>query len=102
MKIALAQINPTVGDMAGNAELIGRCIEEAKAAGASLLITPEMSICGYPAEDLVLREDFCKVCEDAVNRLAAETSGITVVVGYPRLLVDKRYNAEASQPRGVR
>ncbi|MGA7179296.1 MAG: NAD+ synthase [Thiobacillaceae bacterium] len=95
MKIALAQINPTVGDMAGNAELIRRCIDEAKAAGAGLLLTPEMSICGYPAEDLVLREDFCKVCEGEVNQLAAQTHGITVVVGYPRLQGDNRYNAAA-------
>ena len=95
MKIALAQINPTVGDMAGNTELIRRCIDEAKAAGAGLLLTPEMSICGYPAEDLVLREDFCKVCEEAVNQLAAYTHGITVVVGYPSLQGEKRYNAAA-------
>ena len=95
MKIAIAQINTTVGDMAGNAGLIRRCIGEAKAAGASLLLTPEMSICGYPAEDLVLRRDFCEMCEQTVNRLAEETHGITVIVGYPRLEGGKRYNAAA-------
>ncbi|MGO9445913.1 MAG: nitrilase-related carbon-nitrogen hydrolase, partial [Thiobacillaceae bacterium] len=70
MKVALAQINTVVGDMAGNAKLIMRCIGEAKAAGATLLLTPEMSLCGYPAEDLVLRQDFCRECEEGVDRLA--------------------------------
>jgi NAD+ synthetase len=95
VKIALAQINPVVGDMAGNAGLIRRCMEEAKAAGATLLLTPEMSLCGYPAEDLVLRKDFCLECEEGVNRLATETNGITVIVGYPRQLGEHRYNAAA-------
>ena len=95
MKIALAQINTTVGDMAGNAALIKRCMAEAKAAGAGLLLTPEMSICGYPAEDLVLREDFCRICEQTVQQLAAATRDITVIVGYPRLQGGSRYNAAA-------
>ena len=57
MKLALAQLNLTVGDLEGNAAKILAAAGEAKAAGASLLLTPEMSICGYAPEDLVLRED---------------------------------------------
>ena len=95
MKIALAQVNTVVGDMAGNAALIRRCMAEARAAGASLMLTPEMSICGYPAEDLVLREDFCRICEQTVQQLATETFGITLIVGYPRLHGGHRYNAAA-------
>jgi NAD+ synthase (glutamine-hydrolysing) len=95
VKVAIAQINTSVGDMAGNAALILRCMEQASAAGASLLLTPEMSISGYPAEDLVLREDFCAACERTVNELAARTTDLAVIVGYPQVQGGKRYNAAA-------
>ena len=59
MKIAVAQINTTVGDFAGNAERLRRAVDGARAAGARLVVAPEMALCGYPAEDLWMRDDFC-------------------------------------------
>ncbi len=95
MKLALAQINLTVGDLKGNAARILAAVEEARSAGASLLLTPEMSICGYAPEDLVLRADFCAACEDEVNRLAATTTDITLIVGFPHRVGHYCYNAAA-------
>ena len=62
MKIAVAQINTTVGDFEGNAAKIRAAVDKARAAGAKLVVTPEMSLSGYPAEDLWLRDDFCDDC----------------------------------------
>jgi hypothetical protein len=58
MKIALAQMNPVVGDLEGNAERIADLALQAAEAGAALLVTPELALCGYPPEDLALRDDF--------------------------------------------
>jgi NAD+ synthetase len=93
MKIAIAQINCTVGDLAGNVSRILDFAARARAQSADILITPELAICGYPPEDLLLRDDFYRDCEAALARLAAATSGITVVVGHPRQSGGKRYNA---------
>ena len=95
MKLALAQLNLTVGDLKGNAAKIGAAATEARAAGASLLLTPEMSICGYAPEDLVLREDFCAACEQEVNRLAGSVGDITLIVGFPHRVDKDCYNAAA-------
>ncbi|MEW6134059.1 MAG: NAD+ synthase [Pseudomonadota bacterium] len=95
MKLAIAQINLTVGDLKANAAKIQAAAGEAKAAGASLLLTPEMSICGYAPEDLVLREDFCAACEAEVNELAAAAEGITLIVGFPHRVDKDCYNAAA-------
>jgi NAD+ synthase (glutamine-hydrolysing) len=67
MKLGIAQLNLTVGDIAGNAAKLLAAANEAHAAGAVLLLTPEMSVCGYPAEDLVLRADFTAACRAAVE-----------------------------------
>lgn len=93
MKIAIAQINCMLGDLAGNAAKILDYAERAKRQGASLLLTPELSLCGYPPEDLLLREGFYKACELALNHLAQQISGITVVVGHPHELNGDRFNA---------
>ena len=93
MKIAIAQINCTVGDLAGNAARILEFVEQARAKSADLLLTPELALCGYPPEDLLLRDDFYKSCETALQRLAAQVREIAVVVGHPRQLDGKRYNA---------
>ena len=66
MRLALAQLDPTVGDLAGNAALIRAAVERAAAQGAELVVTPELAICGYPPEDLVLRPTFVAACEAAV------------------------------------
>jgi len=87
LRIALAQINPTVGDLAGNARLILESAHAASAAGAHLLATPEMALTGYPIEDLALRGSFVRASQEALEelgrRLAAEGLGeLVVVVGY--------------------
>ena len=93
MKIAIAQINCNLGDLAGNAAKILAYAERAKLQGATLLLTPELSLCGYPPDDLLLRKGFFKACDTALNNLAARVDGITVVVGHPHELAGKRYNA---------
>jgi len=94
--IAAAQMNCTVGDLAGNAARILDFVERARAAGADLVLTPEFSLCGYPPEDLVLREGFLADCRRELERMAPRVRGIGVVVGFPELAADgKRYNAAA-------
>ncbi|TAN77838.1 MAG: NAD+ synthase [Gallionella sp.] len=93
MKLAIAQINPVLGDLAGNAAKILHCAEQAKQQGAQLLLTPELGLCGYPPEDLLLRDGFYRVCAQALDELAGKISGIAVIVGHPQELGGKRYNA---------
>ena len=93
VKIAIAQINCVLGDLAGNAAKILDCAARAKAAGAQILLTPELSLCGYPPEDLLLREGFFRDCATALDDLAAAVRGIRVVVGHPLLAEGRRYNA---------
>jgi len=96
MKLGIAQLNLTVGDIAGNAARLLAAAKDAHAAGAELLLTPEMSICGYPAEDLVLRRDFTAACETAVRQLAADAPpGLALIVGYPERSDDGLFNAAA-------
>jgi NAD+ synthase (glutamine-hydrolysing) len=84
MKIAIAQLNPTVGDLAGNAGLVRAAALRASAAGAELLVVSELLISGYPPKDLLLREGFAAACEKAIDRLAREIdSGLGLLVGHP-------------------
>ncbi len=83
MKIALAQINPTVGDIAGNADLIRRNIGRAKGAGADLVVFPELAIIGYPPKDLLLKPAVIDECVAAVHDIAEHCTGIAAVIGYP-------------------
>jgi len=82
-----------VGDLAGNAAKILKCAEQAREQGAQLLLTPELSLCGYPPEDLLLRDGFYYASAQALNDLAGRVSGIAVVVGHPHEQDGKRYNA---------
>jgi NAD+ synthase len=95
LTIALAQLNPTVGDVEGNATLIRGALARARQAGADLVATSELVITGYPPEDLVLRRAFIAAVEDAVNALAAETAdgGPAVLIGAPWRVDDKVHNA---------
>lgn len=93
MKIAIAQINTMVGDIAGNAAKISDFANQAKLSGASLMVTPELALCGYPPEDLLFRDDFKQACRQALVRLAGQVSGITLLVGHPHVENDKLYNA---------
>jgi NAD+ synthase (glutamine-hydrolysing) len=72
IKVALAQINATVGDLAGNARRIIDAARCAHAAGARLLVAPELALCGYPPEDLLLRPAFMQGCADALSAMAVE------------------------------
>jgi NAD+ synthase (glutamine-hydrolysing) len=100
MKIALAQINVVVGDLEGNAAKILDCARRAREAGASVLVTPELALCGYPPEDLLLRTGFNLACLNTLHSLARSVSGITVVVGHPDLAEDERYNAASVLQEG--
>ena len=93
INLAIAQINCTVGDIAGNSDKIVESASQAKVQGASLLITPELSLTGYPPEDLLLREDFNKASETALLGIAKKLQGITVIVGHPRVHEGSCYNA---------
>jgi NAD+ synthase (glutamine-hydrolysing) len=83
LRVALAQINPTVGDLAGNAVLIAESVKSAQAQGANLIVFPEMIVTGYPVEDLALRPSFQAASIRAVQEIAASIIGdIVAVVGY--------------------
>jgi NAD+ synthase (glutamine-hydrolysing) len=81
VKIALGQINPTVGDFSGNAVKIIDFSRRAQAAGAGLILFPELSVCGYPPRDLVERSSFVDRNRESAERIAAETEGIAVICG---------------------
>src|SRR5581483_5775481 len=94
LKIAIAQINCVVGDLAGNVDKILAFGRRASAAGAELMITPELALCGYPPEDLLLREGFYRDSAAALADLAARAPrGLTVLVGHPHEQEGKKYNA---------
>ena len=108
MKVALAQINATVGDLAGNAHLLEQAARQAYQQGAMLVVSPELSLTGYPPEDLLLRPAFMAACAEALAALAAELAdctGLNLVVGHPHqfgergdvrsksMAVQQRFNA---------
>lgn len=93
MRLAIAQLNFVVGDIAGNSAKILSAAEQAKQNGATLLLTPELSLTGYPPEDLLLREDFNEASQAALLQLAQKIDGITVIVGHPHVYQGNCYNA---------
>jgi NAD+ synthase (glutamine-hydrolysing) len=105
VRIALAQFNATVGDLAGNAQHIVDAARKAHADGASLLVAPELALTGYPPEDLLLRPAFMQACAHELAALAqalAVFGGLTVVVGHPHqfgLQGDERSRSHAVQQR---
>jgi len=92
VRIAIAQIDSTVGDLEGNADRIAGFAARARAAGAHLMVTPELALCGYPPEDLLLRPDFYRACARTLAELAARLPGIAVVVGHPQAHDGDFYN----------
>lgn len=83
MRIAAAQINPTVGDFTGNIRLIKEHIGQAREAGARLVVFPEMAVCGYPARDLLYQRTFLEAVETGIAEIREQTSGIGVLLGAP-------------------
>lgn len=95
MKIAIAQINCTVGDLSGNATKIIDAVNQAKSLGADLVVTPELALSGYPPKDLLLRTEFCIACQNILTDLISSVHGITLLVGYPHYTENKLFNAAA-------
>jgi len=93
MKLAIAQMNCVLGGLAENAAKILDYAEQARQGGAQLMLTPELSLCGYPPEDLLLRDGFYQACRHALSDLAQRISGISVIVGHPHELNGRFYNA---------
>jgi len=94
MRLALCQINATVGDIQGNAERIRAGIHAAQAAGVELVLFPELALTGYPPEDLLLKEHFLADAGAALHELAAEAHDLVAIVGFPERAEDV-YNAAA-------
>jgi NAD+ synthetase len=92
LRIAVAQINVTVGDLAGNARRILAAAHEALQLGADVLLTPELALCGYPPEDLLLRPDFFRGCERETAAIAT-LAPLPIILGHPLQATDGRFNA---------
>jgi NAD+ synthase (glutamine-hydrolysing) len=104
VRVAVGQINCTVGDFEGNRRAIVRAAAAAAQAGADILLTPELSVSGYPPEDLLLRGSFFRACDAALMQLAAELARFTelrVIVGHPIAREGQHFNAASVLQRGV-
>jgi len=84
VRVLIAQLNPTIGDLEGNSEKIISALREAKARRIDLLITPEMALTGYPPEDFLLMPHFMEAVERQLERIVKETDGVAAIVGLPR------------------
>src|SRR5262249_53371332 len=103
LAIAVAQLNPTVGDIAGNAEKARAARAQAPRDGADLVALPELFVAGYPPEDLVLKPAFQAACRGKVEELARETAddGPAMLIGTPWLANGKLYNAYCLLDQGA-
>ena len=96
LRVAIAQVNPVVGDVEGNTRrLVERADEARDRLDADLVVFPELSICGYPPEDLLFHGNMKKSVDVALRRLCDEVRGITVLVGYPEYDEDRIFNSAA-------
>ena len=95
MRVAIAQLDQRVGDLVSNARAILDAVASARCAGAGLVVTPELSLCGYPPEDLLLRADFVAACARELAALALQTGDEAVIVGFPERDGGALYNAAA-------
>jgi NAD+ synthase (glutamine-hydrolysing) len=93
VRFALAQVNPTVGDLAGNASLVIRHIEASREAGVQVVVFPELVISGYPPEDLLLKDHFLLECGEALHEVAHACTDIIALVGVPLWEAGAVYNA---------
>ena len=94
-RIALAQINVTVGDLSGNTSKILDVVNQAKASGANLVAFPELTVPGYPPEDLLLKPQFLAENRRRMEQIAEASHGITVIVGFADYAGSEVYNAAA-------
>jgi NAD+ synthase (glutamine-hydrolysing) len=94
LRLALGQLNATVGDLDGNAAKIADMARRAREDDAGLVVFPELALCGYPPEDLLLKPGFLEAARATLDELAAETIGIVALVGFPER-ADDVYNAAA-------
>lgn len=95
MRLALAQLDPVVGDIAGNREMLAEAIEAACAHGADLFVSAELAVTGYPPEDLLHKRHFLADAREAIASLAPLSAGIACVIGYPESDGERVYNAAA-------
>ena len=100
MKISLAQINPTVGDIQSNFKLIVKHAKIAQKQDVEILITPELSICGYPPEDLLLDKNFIKECDEALIKIAKKFPKLKIIIGHPRYFKGSLYNSASVLYKG--
>src|SRR5256714_4970975 len=94
LRLALAQVDLVVGDIAGNETHLREYLERARGAAAQVVVFPELAVTGYPPEDLLLKRHFLADARAALERIAADAGGIVAVVGFPELAEDV-YNATA-------
>ncbi len=92
LRIGIAQLNATVGDLAGNAAKILAFALRARELGADVLLTPELALSGYPPEDLLMRADFYRACATQLD-LLARTAALPIIVGHPEQEAENRFNA---------
>ncbi len=95
IRVSLAQINPVVGDLDGNADKLINFINEAKCAGSDIVILPELALCGYPPEDLLFRRSFSEDNLSALQKVLPSTEGICAVIGFAEPAGDGVFNAAA-------
>jgi NAD+ synthase (glutamine-hydrolysing) len=100
MRIGLGQFNATVGDLAGNAEKMRNIYAQARKSGVDLLTFPELAVCGYPPEDLLLKKHFIEDTRAAVEKLAADCPDTTMIVGFAESNQGKTYNSAGVLRKG--
>jgi len=97
LRLALAQLNTTVGDLVGNADRMIALIDEARAQDVDLIAFPELAVTGYPPEDLLLKRQFLAEADAQLDRIAQASDGIVMVVGAPQLVHGKVFNAAVAE-----
>ena len=100
LRLALCQLDTTVGDIPANERAIASALQSAREQGAGLVLTPELAITGYPPEDLLYKEHFLRDARAALERLATQTQGLIALVGFPER-GDDVYNAAAVLADGI-
>ena len=101
MRVALGQFNAVVGDLKGNAEKMRNVYAQAIAGGADVVVFPELAVCGYPPEDLLLKKHFLEDCRTTVEKFAGDCQEKTVIVGFPDTSGDNCYNSAAILQKGA-